>query len=457
MRSLLEVRGGRIESPSGRVLVQSLSLSLGAERVALVGRNGVGKTLLLEALASGEIAGYRRGGAVHHVPQLLPTAPGLGGGEVRRARLLEAAWSGADVLLLDEPTAELDADGVAWLRAFLRGFRGAAVVASHDRRLLADFGAFFWIREAGCRAFVGSLDELDAEAERERVEGEARYAAELARLADEEEHTLHVARRKARKKLYGRCRELDRGTPRGRLNEKRGQAQVSHGKLARLREERISARRALGLAARRGLAVELPLVLHAPGDGPRAPRPRTLVVGPNGSGKTTLLGRMMRGEVGPPLGAVGHVDQAARAFQVDGSLLEILRDADPELSLASAAERVVAHRLPLALAERPMRSLSPGERVRAALVVLFQRRPRVETLVLDEPTFGLDLFGQRALFEALRAWPGGLVIATHDDELARASGIDDVVDASALRRAAEHPSRHTLAGRRDEGETRRSS
>lgn len=455
MRSLLEVRGGRIQSPTGRVLVEGLSLSLGAERVALVGRNGVGKTLLLEALASGEIAGYRRGGAVHHVPQLLPAVAGLGGGEVRRARLLEAAWSGAEVLLLDEPTAELDADGVAWLRAVLRSFRGAVVVASHDRRLLADFGAFFWIRESGCRAFVGSLDELDAEAERERVEGEARYAAELSRLADEEAHTLHVARRKARKKIYGRCRELDRGTPRARLNEKRGRAQVSHGKLARVREERIAARRALGLAVRRALAVRLPLVLDVPEEGPRVPRPRALVVGPNGSGKTTLLGRMMRGEVGEPLGAVGHVDQAARSFQVDRSLLELLREVDPGISLETAAERVVAHRLPLALAERPMRTLSPGERVRAALVVLLQRRPRVETLVLDEPTFGLDLFGQRALFDALRAWPGGLVVATHDEELARASGIERVVSAAALR--AADPARHTLAGRSDEGETRRSS
>lgn len=435
MRPIVEVKDARLESAAGRVLVDGLTLALDREKVALVGRNGVGKSLLLEGLASGELAGYRRRGDVAYVPQLLPRIAGRSDGEVRRERVAAAIRSRPSLLLLDEPTADLDDAASEWLRAELRAFGGAAIVASHDRRLLEDFSAFFWIRESGCRAFEGSLDALDAEAERERALAEGAFAAELRRLADTEEHMLHVARRKARKKQYGRCRELDRGTPKVRLNAKRGQAQVSHGKHAAMRRARIEAQRALGLAARRALDVRLPLAVDLPADPPRQARPRFAVVGPNGSGKTTYLERLLTGgeDAGLALGEVGHVDQAARSFQVEESLLELLRAADPALDLAGAVERVAAHRLPVALAERPLRTLSPGERVRAALVVLFQRRPRIETLVLDEPTFALDLFGQRALADVLRAWPGGLVIATHDRHLLKSLAWERVVEVTRPR------------------------
>ena len=79
----------------------------------------------------------------------------------------------------------------------------------------------------------------------------------------------------------------------------------------------------------------------------------------------------------------------------------------------------------LALAQRPLRSLSPGERVRAALICLFQRDPPLEVLILDEPTYSLDLLGKKALTAALQAWPGGLVVASHDLDFLRQIGIEE--------------------------------
>jgi ATPase subunit of ABC transporter with duplicated ATPase domains len=75
-----------------------------------------------------------------------------------------------------------------------------------------------------------------------------------------------------------------------------------------------------------------------------------------------------------------------------------------------------------------MRSLSPGERVRAALIGLFQRSPAVELLVLDEPTYSLDLVGQQAITRALRAWPGGLVVASHDRAFLQEIGVHDTIE-----------------------------
>jgi ATPase subunit of ABC transporter with duplicated ATPase domains len=490
--TVVVMRDASLATPGGRALFEGLSLSLTRERVALVGRNGVGKSTLLAALA-GEYDLARGAvttkGRVHFVPQgARASAESLGGshGERKRLRLLEAERARADVLLLDEPTDDLDEEGVAWLRAWLADFRGCLVVASHDRRLLQDFRHFFIARESGCRYFAGSFAELEAAEEREHTAGETRYLQNLRRQADREEHTALVARRKARKKRYGRCRELDRATSRVRLNCKRSQAQESHGRAAGVREARIAAVRELTRVARRALDVQLPLAApelapttRAETAGPAlslrgvsafaggralfeeldldVSRERVAIVGPNGSGKTTLLEVLLdkrapaRGIVRGDLSRVGAIAQAAEDWCVDETLLSRLVAEAPTASLAAVATRLVGHRFPLALAERPMRSLSPGERVRAALVCLFERRPAVDVLVLDEPTYALDRLGFRSLVEVLRAWPGGLVVASHDAELLRQVGFERRIELGGRgpQRSADAPA--TLHSRSSRG------
>jgi ATPase subunit of ABC transporter with duplicated ATPase domains len=147
-------------------------------------------------------------------------------------------------------------------------------------------------------------------------------------------------------------------------------------------------------------------------------RERIAIVGPNGAGKTTLLEVMLgqrrpdRGVARAELSKVGWIAQGGRNWLLDESLRSYLVGLG--LSDDDAARLLVAHRFPLALAERPLNSLSPGERARAALLALFARAPTIELLVLDEPTFSLDLLGQRALTRSLQQWPGGLVVASHD-------------------------------------------
>lgn len=468
MKTLVHVAEARITTPYGRLLFDGLKLQLSREHVALIGRNGVGKSSLLEVLAgvadvqSGRV---KLGGKVRWVPQRLATrSTAMSDGEQRKRALAEALASEAEILLLDEPTSDLDDDAVAWLRKALKAWPACLVVASHDRRLLGDFEHFLLASESGCRAYSGTLQGVELQLEHDAHEAEERYARHLQRLVSEEERIEHIAQRRDRKKRRGRCSELDRATSPMRLNTKRSRAQVYQGRMKQQREAQIDSLRQWTKATRRALNVHLDLQLplptlpepgaenlvvlqgatvHAGGRSLFAPldlrvgRQRMAVVGPNASGKTTLLEVMLgrrsptEGKAYRDLARIGSIAQGGTDWLLEESLLSYLALQTIHRTEDELARSLVAHRFPLALAKRPLRSLSPGERARAALIALFHRTPSVELLVLDEPTFSLDLVGQRAMTEALCAWPGGLVVASHDRDFLHAIGVETVIELHA--------------------------
>ena len=453
---ILKVEDLWLDAPGGRPLIRELRLSMGADRVALVGRNGVGKSTLLEVLSGEELP--RQGlvtcnGRRVLVRQNLGSTTALSPGERRKLALEDAFQVRPALLLLDEPTRDLDARSVEWLVERLRTWRGALIVVTHDRRVLRQFRDFFVVAESGCQAFTGTFDGLVDELERTDAACTRKYVQNLARLLDKEQHNATVRRRRARKKNVGRIRELRRCPARIRLNGKRSYKQVSQGTRAVLQRERISGLREWAKSARRALSVVLPLEVVIPplpadsgapivtlkgvsahahgrclfeGIGLEIRRERLAVTGPNGSGKTTLLNiiagarRPDSGQVSAEPARLGFIAQNAENWCSPDSLLERLVTGSEASTIDDAAKLLVSHKFPLALAERPLASLSPGERVRAALICLFQRRPAVELLVLDEPTDDLDLLAISALEATLRAWPGGLLIASHDAEFLRA-------------------------------------
>jgi len=458
---LLHAQQLNLATPGGRPLFRDLSLQLDrGDRVALVGRNGVGKSTLLQVLAgvtaadSGKLTCHGRRilvpqGVDMHDRSASP-------GELRRRSLQAALDADPELLLLDEPTHDLDQAGLDWLSRALASYRHGLVVVSHDRRLLRAFEDFFLVAESGCRHYHGSCDALLRMLQSEQDEHERRYLSELAGLTREEKHHYVDAQRRARKKNVGRIRELDRGSPRILLNAKRSAAQNTQARAARIHRERIASARAWALAARRALAVELPLEavlpqLPAAGALPATElqrvaavagertlfedvslalqRERLGVVGPNASGKSTLL-ELLAGERRPERGGarcdasrIGYIAQNSANWCRPESLLELLLT-EAQLDLAAAASCIRAHRFPFALAERPLTSLSPGERLRAALLCLLQRPHPPELLILDEPTSHLDFLGHAALQALLSRWSGGLVVASHDEDFLGAIGLE---------------------------------
>lgn len=454
---LLSVRGLSLNTPSGRPLLSDLTLQLDrGDRVALVGRNGVGKSSLLRVLA-GAVSPTK--GVVHHTGTRIlvlqqPTESNtqLSPGETRRRRLEAALAAEPDLLLLDEPSHDLDSDGVEWLAWRLSRWLGGLLVVSHERQLLRAFEDFFVVAESGSRHVHGSFDALRDDLDRRAEAEQAKYVRTLNDLVTRERAHARTRQRRARKKNLGRIHELGRCTPRSLLNGKRSYAQESQGRRDKIQQDRLDGARAWAKATRRALAVNLPLeivlpTLPAPG-GPvailedvsgargghvlfenidlRIGREHLAVVGPNGAGKSTFV-RVLLGELAPASGRarcerhrIAYISQNSTNWCLEQSVLDRLSAATPYEDIATMLR---AHRFPFALADRPLRDLSPGERLRAALICAFAEARVPELLVLDEPTDHLDFVGLAALESVLRTWPGGLLVVSHDDAFLKAIGI----------------------------------
>lgn len=485
MTATLTARQLCLNSPTGRPLVRDLTLSIEAgERVAIVGRNGAGKTTLLRALAgltnptSGHVScsGSRLLVSQLSDPELahhdLSGRTFAGSpGERRRFALEQAFDAHPSFLLLDEPSVDLDDASVAWLSKALERYAGACLMVSHDRRLLRQFRDFFVVSESGCYHHSGDFESLRRSMAEKQRHHEHKYVRELARHVAEEQAHVRIARGRERKENLGRVRQMKRCSSKMLLNTKRGHAEVQQAKRRARQEAHIGAARDWVTSVRRALDVELPLEMAwqfdagggcsaidtAQGDtspiinASRVPlrtggsdnssethvdlqlrHERWALTGPNGSGKSTLL-RTLLGDTPTSsaitrvdLSRVGYIAQNAENWRRKESLLETVCVAASDLPRAATA--VAAHRFPLALAERSLASLSPGERVRAALISLALREPRVELLVLDEPTNHLDLLATLQLEDVLRAWPGGLLVVSHDREFLTNIGIERVLE-----------------------------
>ena len=317
--------------------------------------------------------------------------------------LLQAALDERpDLLLLDEPTSDLDGAGTRWLVQQLARWRDGLVVVSHDRQLLRTFTRFFIVAESGCRYLEGTFGQLLTDLTREREDSELAHRGEMNRLLAREEHNAAVRRRRQRKKNLGRIRELKRCPARIKLNDKRSYKQESQGKRAVLQKERIGAVRDAARASRRALPVALPLEVALPRlpEGAATPvvrcdavtamaagrilfralsleiaRERIAVCGANGSGKTTLL-EIALGLRTPAAGQsrcqssrIGYIAQNADNWRLDESLAELVALQHATGSAETIVAVMRAHRFPLALARRSLASLSPGERLRAALIL----------------------------------------------------------------------------------------
>jgi ATPase subunit of ABC transporter with duplicated ATPase domains len=462
-----------MRTPGGTLAATHITKSYGADvvlddvsvvvppraRIGVVGPNGSGKTTLLRVLAgleppdSGRVERRPRSLTVAYLPQedevgavdvpewrLRKAAARVGlaadprrpveelsDGHLARANLAALLAAEPDVILLDEPTNNLDFEGLELLERFVAESPSALVIVSHDRAFLeqsVERIVEFEAETRKVREFAGSWDEY------ERLRG-------LARKREEDAYVRYVS-------------ERDRFT--GLLHERRGQARAA-GKVANRRgtqalrskvraadrrlerlekvdkpwqpwrlELELPSTRAGDVVVRlSGAVVERGDFRLGPIDLELRHGDRLALVGPNGSGKTTLLEALLgdlpltRGDrhMGPGV-RIGELEQRRSEFAGPESLIDTFCE---RTGLPAGEARTLLAKFALGADDvlRPSASLSPGERTRAGLALLSAQR--VNALVLDEPTNHLDLEAIEELEAALDDYEGTIVLVTHDRRL----------------------------------------
>ncbi|MBB3728972.1 ABC-F family ATP-binding cassette domain-containing protein [Nonomuraea dietziae] len=373
----------------------------------------------------------------------------LSGGQAARAGLASLLLSRYDLFLLDEPTNDLDLDGLDRLEAFVKGLRAGTVVVSHDREFLARTATAVLeldLVQQQVRLFGGGYQAYLEEREvarrhaRERYEEYADTRADLELRARTQRAWMEKGVKNARRKQKdndkigrnARVETTEKQAAKPRQTEKlieRMEVVEEPRKEWELRMEIAAAPRAGAVVATmREAVVRRGSFTLGPVDLEVGWAERVAITGANGSGKTTLLAAMLgkvpldegHAALGPGV-VVGEVDQARRRFEGEEPLLGVFGEAS---GLVEAEARTLLAKFGLRADHvlRPAATLSPGERTRAGLALL--QAKGVNLLVLDEPTNHLDLAAIEQLESALAHYSGTLLLVTHDRRMLEAVQVD---------------------------------
>ena len=370
----------------------------------------------------------------------------LSGGQAARAGLASLLLSRYDVFLLDEPTNDLDLDGLERLESFVSGLRAGTVLISHDREFLTrtvtrvleldlaqqqvnhfggGYAAYLEERERARRHARAEYDEyadtvssLEARARTQRawmekgVKNARRKSPDndkIGKAFRTESTEKQAAKARQTQRLIERLDVVDEPRKEWELRMEIAAAPRSGAVVATLRQARVQ----------RGDFALGPVDLQIDW------ADRVAITGANGSGKSTLLAALLgrlpldsgQASLGPGV-VVGEVDQARGLFLGEQPLLEAFGAAVPDLPPAEVRTLLAKFGLRAAHVLRPAATLSPGERTRAALALL--QGHGVNLLVLDEPTNHLDLVAIEQLESALASYTGTLLLVTHDRRMLEA-------------------------------------
>ncbi|MGP5073192.1 ABC-F family ATP-binding cassette domain-containing protein [Arthrobacter rhombi] len=374
----------------------------------------------------------------------------LSGGQAARVGLAALLLSRFDLVLLDEPTNDLDLSGLERLEAFVRGLRTGVVLVSHDREFLSRCVTRIVeldLPQQQVSVYDGGYDAYLAEREVARHHAHEAYDE----FAEKKSDLVSRARTQREWSSQG-VRNAMRKAPDNDKIRRRASAESSEKQAQKVRqmESRIARldeveeprkewvlQFSIGTAPRSSSVVAtLNDVVLTQGSftfGPASLQvnagDRIGITGPNGAGKSTLL-RLLLGATAPESGtaslgasvAIGEIDQARGQLDESLDLGAAFEQVVPEMGSGQIRTLLAKFGLKADQTASLVGDLSPGERTRASLALLQARG--VNLLVLDEPTNHLDLAAIEQLEEALESYTGALLLVTHDRRLLENVSLD---------------------------------
>jgi ATPase subunit of ABC transporter with duplicated ATPase domains len=393
----------------------------------------------------------------------------LSGGEAVLTALAALFLRRPPVIVLDEPTNNLDMDARGRLYAAVESWPGVMIIVSHDRELLALMDQIAELTGDSLRMYGGNLGAYEAQLATEQAAARRAVSAAEADVRREKRDLMANQTKQARRDRQGRRLAESGSIPKIVASARKRSAQESAGRSREISLERVAAAETRLEEAEEAVRDDDAIRISLPGtavpagrtvltvrgfDGAWLPwRPavgagetsdglgevpgaldelvvrgpeRVALTGPNGAGKTTLL-RHVTGELAGLTvrltGAVGYLPQRLDVLDESASVVENVRAVAPAASVNEVRAGLARFLFRGARADQPARTLSGGERFRAVLAALLLAQPPPQLLLLDEPTNNLDMASVRQLSEALSCYQGALLVASHDVPFLRSIGI----------------------------------
>lgn len=357
------------------------------------------------------------------------------------------------ITLLDEPTNNLDRATRARLAGFVDEWPGTLVVVSHDLELLEHMDNTTELYGGSLDTFGGPYSAWKAHQEQEQT-----AAAQAARSAQqtlkvEKKQRIEAETKLARRERTGRKTQRDGGIPKIVAGNRASKAQVSAGSMRSTLDDKVQAAQAALDAADARVRDDEHIHLDLPdSDVPRGRRlaeledqdrtvvvqgpERVALVGPNGAGKSTLIHQLL-GRTEPVAGRphgrlvtdrVGYLPQRLDGLDDDADAIENVQAVAPETPPGTIRNQLARLLLRGDSVDRPVRTLSGGERFRVCLARLLLADPPAQLLIMDEPTNNLDITSVEQLAEALDAYRGALLIVSHDVTFLERIGVETIVE-----------------------------